>query len=364
MADSGSVRVSVPGKLILMGEHSAVYGYPAVVAAAGMRLRAAVSHADGPQVEVEIPGLGIARRTDWQAVLDTTASARVAWRAYADDPTPARFAALRSEGAGDFVLLALGEALQAAPCDGSPPDIRLRVESEIPVGAGFGSSAAAAVGIAAALTGALHGEVDWSAVAEAAWQVEQRQHGSPSGIDAAAVCQGGVLRARRSASGLDTEPLAARPELLGALRIYSSGAPAESTGQVVAGVRAVRDRDPSSFEQLQERMGAGTRRLIAALTSETASAADLIEPVRDYHRCLCDLGVVPAEVRKTIRAIEAAGGAAKISGAGSLQGPGAGSLLSVHPDPEFSDPALEELLAYPVALGVEGARVESLAVVT
>jgi hypothetical protein len=49
--------------------------------------------------------------------------------------------------------------------------------------------------------------------------------------------------------------------------------------------------------------------------------------IREHQACLEELGVVPEAVRAVVRRVEAEGGAAKISGAGSLAGPGAGSLL-------------------------------------
>jgi hypothetical protein len=61
-----------------------------------------------------------------------------------------------------------------------------------------------------------------------------------------------------------------------------------------------------------------------------------------------------------VRAIESAGGGAKISGAGSLTGPGAGCLLVVHPEPGrlAALSALADLRRLPVRLGAPGLRVE------
>jgi len=358
--------VSVPGKLILMGEHAAVYGAPAIVGAVGMRLRAEVTTVEPPGVSLRLPGIGVRRRVPWRDLLQTTTAAREAWSRYAEDPGPRAFRALRGDDAARLVQLAVGETVTAVAGESvvaaKLPGLRVCLESEIPVGAGFGSSAAAGLAVVAAVCGVLQGELDWSVVRTAVREVERRQHGSPSGADAAAVLHGGVIHVRRRRGELTIEPLAARPDRLARLRVYSTGTPAESTGEVVAAVRRRRDADREGFEALLAQIQSHTRRLGRGLTSDDAGIDDLMIPIRGCHRCLCRLGVVPEPVARLVERIERVGGAAKISGAGSIAGPGAGSLLLVHPDPG----QLERhdlgtcLLPYPVSIGVEGVRVEKL----
>jgi hypothetical protein len=55
--------------------------------------------------------------------------------------------------------------------------------------------------------------------------------------------------------------------------------------------------------------------------------------LRECAQGLEALGVVPAPVRSLCREVEAAGGAAKVSGAGSGSGEAAGVLLVYHPSP-------------------------------
>ena len=85
--------------------------------------------------------------------------------------------------------------------------------------------------------------------------------------------------------------------------------------------------------------------------------------IREYERGLEELGVVPAEVRELIRKIEAEGGAAKISGAGSLESTpaGAGCILVFHPEPSTLDgwAFLRSLRRYDVGLGAPGLRLEA-----
>jgi mevalonate kinase len=149
--------------------------------------------------------------------------------------------------------------------------------------------------------------------------------------------------------------------LLGRLRVHHTGTPPEPTGAVVAAVRARRDREPAVFERLFDRMEKATR----ALRSELALAAErpprVIELIREHQACLEALGVVPEPVRALVRRVEAAGGAAKVSGAGSLAGPGAGSLLVYHPHPELAA-GWDFLRPFPyhaIHLGAAGLRREN-----
>ena len=87
-----------------------------------------------------------------------------------------------------------------------------------------------------------------------------------------------------------------------------------------------------------------------------------MQQIREAEECLEELGVVPAGVRSLVRRIEAAGGAAKISGAGALSaGRSAGSLLVYHPELESLSgwSLLRPFPFYAVRLGAPGLRGET-----
>jgi mevalonate kinase len=416
-----AVTVSTPGKLILMGEHAVVYGRPALVAAIDLRLRArfsspaSASRRETDEVQIDLPGLGHRATASWAEVLGYARAAREGWATYAARPGPASFRELRGDDPAHVVKVALGEVAAALGEEpGRAPRLRLRLDSQLPIGAGFGSSAAAAVAVVAGYaawrggaaghgTHGAHGApansaLDLATIERLALEAERRQHGLPSGVDTATSLHGGLLWAQRlptaaaaasapapasaaaqppgkpaatpdleipwaavPAGPLVCERLAATSPLLGRLRVYHTGTPSEPTGAVVAAVRARRDRDPAGHERLFERMEAVTR----ALRRELGLAAErpplVVEWMREHQACLEALGVVPEAVRALVRRVEAAGGAAKVSGAGSLAGPGAGSLLVYHPDPELAAgwDFLRPFPHHPVHLGAAGLRQEA-----
>jgi mevalonate kinase len=371
-----AVTVSTPGKLILMGEHAVVYGRPALVAAIDLRLRARFSAPPdasqaAAQVEIDLPGLGCRTTIGWDEVLGYARAARDGWAAYAARPGLESFLALRGDDPAHVVKVALGEAAaalgeEADSGSGIPPGLCLRLDSELPIGAGFGSSAAAAVAVVAGYAAFRGGAgFDAGTIARLALEAERRQHGLPSGVDTATSLHGGLLWAQRlpPAQGgqLVCERLAAGSPLLGRLRVYHTGTPPESTGAVVAAVRTRRDRDPQAHERLFDRMAAATMALRAELGAAAERPPEVIALIREHEACLEALGVVPDAVRLLVRQVEAKGGAAKVSGAGSLAGPGAGSLLVYHPQPEAAAAweFLRPFAHHPVHLGAAGFRRES-----
>ncbi|MFL6262887.1 MAG: mevalonate kinase [Thermoanaerobaculia bacterium] len=344
-----------------MGEHAVVYGRPALAAAIDLRLTVRLSPLPGSIVRLDLPCLPHEEETSWEAVRAHARAARANWQAYAREPGPERFRAVRGHDPAHLVKSALGEAAEALGGEVSP-GVRLRVESALPVGSGFGSSAATAAGVVAAWL-AFRGEgLDLDRIERIALEAERRQHGLPSGIDGATVLHGGLLWARKlPGGGLAAEPVPLRSPLLSHLRVYDTGTPPEPTGAVVAAVRHRRDRDPEGHERVLDRIEAATRAFREELERPEEDPARVRELIAGCESCLEKLGTVPPEVRALVRRIEAEGGAAKISGAGSLSGPGAGSLLVYDPDPEriAGWSFLRPFPFHPVHLGAPGLRLET-----
>lgn len=354
-----------------MGEHSVVYGEPALVAAVDLRLQARFEALPrggevGPDAPVELVAVGSDRTTTlpWSEVMAYAEAARDRWESFAAAPGGASFARLRGEDPAHLVKVALGEAAAWLGERGGP-GLRLEVASRIPTGSGFGSSAALAV----AVTG---GYLAWRGrparpedLEGLALQVERRQHGTPSGVDAATSLRGGLVWAERRGEGaLEFHGLTAPRRHLRRFRIFDTGTPAESTGAVVAAVRERVAADPGGWGELLRDMGRTTRRFRDALL-EGSEAAVVVDLVRSFEGALEALGVVPERVRLLARKIEGRGGAAKISGAGALSGadsgpPGAGSLLVCHPEPEriAGWAFLGHLSRRPLRLGAKGFRLE------
>ena len=382
------VRVSVPGKLILIGEHAVVYGRPALAAAIDRRLSVEIKPHPEPGVRLSLPGLSHAEQTSWLAIAEQAARAFAAWRRFVAEPA-ADFSAVRGTEAAHLVKVALGAAVERsglAPRD--LPGAEIEVRSDLPVGSGFGSSAAAAAGVLAAFTAALGaGPADREDLLAAALDVERCQHGRPSGIDTETVVRGGLVWAERTGEEpprLAFLSLAPSSPLLRTVAVYDTGRPRETTGEVVAAVRRVRDLDPRRFEDTLDRFERAARDLKAELETTAGSRRTLIRCVREAEACLEAMGAVPEAVARRVRAIEKAGGAAKISGAGAASGSSAGSMLVVMPDdrsdnrgaregrgapkdglgsPEAANEAAEAFAGYArreVALAAPGLRVESL----
>jgi mevalonate kinase len=351
-----------------MGEHAVVYGRPALVAAIDLRLSARLSDSPEAGVRLDLPGLGVSEHLSWREVRGYARAARERWDEYSAHPGPESFQEMHGEDPAHVVKAALGEAIEAL---GRDPDggLDLRVESDLPLGSGFGSSAATAVAVVA---GVFSWQSSWRSAAadperieRLALEVERRQHGHPSGVDGATILRGGVLWARKlGISGMGTleiEPVQVRSSLLSRLRVYDTGMPPEATGAVVAAVRRRRERDPAGFEEILDRIEAATVSFRVELERQEEDRDRALHLIRAAEACLEEIGVVPGAVRDAVRRIESLGGAAKVSGAGSISGPGAGSLLVYHPEPERlrACAALRPFPYHAVHLGAPGFRQEA-----
>ena len=324
-------RARAPGKIILSGEHAVVYGAPAIVCA--IRRYTTVGFAPlhrSRTIRTALTGISAGKHYRTAALQRLKEKLDQRFEQYSRGERAVQNILHRPD---DLVIYSLATLFQHLPLPGFsenrhlPVPGRLSSQSELPLGAGMGSSAAAIAATLVLYENLIGRPMSDQQRFERVRFCERLQHGKGSAIDAAATVYGGLQTLQ------DGNPAPLAATLGDGWYWILSGIPAVSTGESVAHVRKQHGHDASLWQQF----AATTTALQTALTT----GADPRPALRENHRLLTHIGVVPAPAAALIRDIETAGGAAKISGAGAHRGDGGGIILAYHPDPQ----AIPALLA-------------------
>jgi mevalonate kinase len=292
---------SAPGKVYLFGEHAVVYGEPAVPCAIERRARVTVDEREDDHIRVEATDLSLDGFTVEYAG-DTGGRPDV------DAPTELVDAAM------GYIDAAVEQARDAAGAPDAGFDIT--VESEIPLGAGLGSSAAVVVAGIDAATRELGAPLDPREVADRAYRAEYDvQDGQASRADTFCSAMGGAVRVEGDdCRRIDTPNL---PFVVG----FDGGA--GDTGELVAGVRRLKEKYGFAADTV-ENIGDIVRRgesLLAAADPAADPEPDLLTELgrlMDFdHGLLEALGVSSRTLDNMVWAAREAGAhGAKLTGAG------------------------------------------------
>lgn len=302
------MRARAPGKLILSGEHAVVYGRPAVISAVTKYANAQAEPAD--EFIVRIPFSNHVFHGSQEELLQRCQMLDKRLSQFESGNLPVEQI---TQDDADLFVYAVGAVLKmAAP---SVYGIDVSVEFDMPVGCGMGASGAGIASVAA-LSAALWGQaLSREELYAISLSAERLQHGRPSGADPYTSIFGGLLRFQSgNATGVKTSG-----ENIWTL--VHTGISSSTTGQCVSRVAS---HFGDSSDPIWAEFEAVTQRVEHALVNDDASA--LLSAVRDNHRLLSTIGVVPAHVQNVVSEIEHEGGAAKICGAGSVQGDAAGLM--------------------------------------
>jgi len=191
--------VSVPGKVILAGEHAVVYGESALVAAVGLRMKVETEWIKEKKIKI----------TDKHNDLSLVKKA---------------------------IEICLKEG-------GIDKGVKVEIISEIPVGLGLGSSAALATAIVWCLLKKSSQTVKDGVIK----QIEDIQHGNSSGVDQTIVREGGVIKYKKG-KGFKKVKISNLENML----LVDSGKPVESTGEMVAIVGENKDKYKDIFKRMGE----------------------------------------------------------------------------------------------------------------
>ncbi|WP_232702278.1 mevalonate kinase [Halobacterium wangiae] len=321
---------SAPGKVYLFGEHAVVYGEPAVPCAIERRATVTVSERDDDHLRVSADALSLDGFTvEYSDGSDQEPDVNV--------PTPL------VEAATGYVDEAVAQARDAA--DSPHTGFDVEIESEIPLGAGLGSSAAVAVAGIDAATRELGVELDAREVADRAYQVEYEvQDGQASRADTFCSAMGGAVRVE----GDDCTTLDA-PDLP---FVVGYDGTSHDTGELVAGVRSLREEfgfAADTVAAIGDLVREGERALAAGDVETLGRLMDV------NHGLLSALGVSARSLETMVWAARESGAlGAKLTGAG-----GGGSVVALDAEDCVETalgltPDCEE--SFRAALATEGVR--------
>lgn len=260
------------GKVILLGEHAVVHGYPAIAVGIerGVTARASIATAD------------LLRLSPWNLTVGPDPES--------EEPLERAFAAV----------------LAMYP---KRPALEVNARVELPAGAGLGCSAAIGVAVIDAIDQALGIERSRDALGATALCWEAVFHGNPSGVDNAMSAVGGVALFRR---GAPLEPLHSNKPLH--LVIGYSGE-SSSTKRMVDSVARQMRNDPDRVRKAFQ--GIESLVLNAKVAIETGDHVALGQLLDLNHTILSSLMLCTTKIDAMCQAARAAGAlGAKMTGAG------------------------------------------------
>lgn len=315
-----SLLSRAPAKIILTGEHAVVYGSPSIALAVNRYATTEIQTDLHQGIFFTLGDL----RTTLRLTLSTLRKVRdrllETYHFFIEGKVGIREVVTAPADLFQYALISLIDECQIDPLAG----VHINVHSSIPIGCGMGSSAATIVSFVKAILHFFHIDrgIEW--IEKLILDVERFQHGRASGIDSFVSLHGGCVCFQKGKKARYLE-MPHHP-----MWVILTGRPESTTGECVATVSEKWEKSAlwQDFEEVVALFEQGLKE---------KESKTLITALRENHRLLATLGVVPEKVQSFIAAVEKLGGAAKISGAGSIRGDKGGILIA------FADSRIESL---------------------
>jgi mevalonate kinase len=305
------MRAIAPGKLILSGEHAVVYGRPALAMAIDRCAESVLRAAPSPEdlISFDLVDLQATDRFTLRALRDLKGRLSRNYQLFLSGDLSIRDVMLKPIELFEYAYITVLDGLHL-----KAEGMSIQTRSNIPIGCGLGSSAASVLSVLRGMGHYFRVEFrpDW--YLKYSLEVERLQHGHPSGVDSYISLHGGCALFQQG----NAVPV---PLPRGTMYLVNTGTPAATTGECVVQVRKQFEADLiwNDFETI-------TLSIADAIRSNNVEA--IRAAIRENHRLLVRIGVVPARVSQFIADLEAQGGSAKICGAGSVTGDAAGIVLA------------------------------------
>lgn len=285
-------KASAPAKTILFGEHSVVYGEPAIAGAVNKRAYVTIKESKSDKSIFRAPDIG------FEAELLTREKKYILKKG--------------KPGIIRYILEVLYKAHDHTPID-------ITLSSNVPIGSGLGSSAAVTVATLAALYRYHNIRFNRKSLAHDAHMVEQAVQGVASPLDTLVSTYGGLVYLSRNKHVEHFNVNFNVPFVVGYTTKHGN------TGKMVKDVRSLKNNNPKIISPVITAMGNLTNYAKQAILKRDFNKVG--ELMNINHGFLDVLGVNTLELSRMVyNAREAGAIGSKITGAG-----GGGSIIALCP---------------------------------
>ena len=287
------VIASAPGKAILFGEHSVVYGKPAIAMALNKRVQVKILEGSKNIINVHLRDLGIEGQIDLK--------------------NNAIFSNSTKEGILKYVLYSIKKIHEKSGLD-------ISIDVNLPIGGGLGSSAAITVALIAALSKYNNIDLKKEDIAKLAHEVELDVQNSASPLDTAISTYGGLIYLKKG--GKEVVPLDVKldiPIVVGYTNYRGN------TGKLIEKVKYKKENYPEIMNPLIDSIESVTDEAKESILKNNEKKIG--ELMNINHGLLDALGVNTLELSNMVYTARNAGAlGSKITGAG-----GGGSIIAYCP---------------------------------
>ncbi len=289
-------HVTAPGQIFLFGEHAVVYGQPALVVSIGLRTDVKAKRLDTSRFEAVSEGVGkvsgnIKKSPEGWKIADTQG-----------DKEKLKYILKVSENV--FKHLDSGSG------------IKLSISSELPLGAGLGSSSSVTTAVSEAVALTQGEKIEKETIIDLAYQAEKEIQGRASRAGVGVAVHGGFLKIKNDK--LETLEDLSNPDII----VGYTGKNAK-TCELVEKVKKQKSKSPNIYDPMIRAIGQTTREGIRNLRSNEIEKVGVLMNVNQS--LLEGLGVSTSHLNQLIQSSRDAGAlGAKITGAG-----GGGCMISL-----------------------------------
>lgn len=293
----------------MSGEHAVVYGGPSIAMAIDLNARSVVTPGEDDRVLIDLPDLQENNSYTLRALQAFKHRVKKNYHQFLQGELGIRDVLRKPVDLMEFGFIIMLDGLHLKLNKG----LNLQTSSNIPIGCGLGSSAASILSALRAMGHYFRVDFKPEWYYEYSLEAERMQHGHPSGVDSYISLHGGCALFQNDE--ITSLSLPRTP-----LHIVNTGTPASSTGECVEQVRKNFEKSGiwSEFEcvtkEMQDAVSGNNGAKMAAL-------------VRENHKLLNRIGVVPEKVDEFIKDLANQGMSAKVCGAGAVNGDSAGVVL-------------------------------------